>query len=63
MKKNYVVIYLSADGKYYNDFLTSSVSFFDACKNAKKFAKYAGVTIVGVIEEKALSENFISSFS
>lgn len=63
MKRNYVVIYLSADGKYYNDYLVSSVSFSGACKSAKEFSKHAGVTIMGVIEEKTLSQNFISSFS
>lgn len=50
MNINYIVFYFSA------------VSFFfDACKSAKAFSKRAGVIILGVIEEKTLSQNFILS--
>lgn len=63
MKKNYVVFYLSADGAYCDNFTVSAVSFSDACKSARSFSKQSGLSIMGVIEKKNLSRNFITSFS
>lgn len=63
MYKNYVVFYLSADGAYYDNFTVSAVSFSGACKSAKAFSKQSGLSIMGVIEEKTLSQYFISSLS
>lgn len=60
-KKHYFVFYLLADGKYSNSFTISAVSFSDACKNANSFSKQAGVTILGVVEERALSDSSYSS--
>lgn len=58
MKKKYFVICLSADGKHYERFTTSAVSFSGACKTAKLFSKNSGMTIKGIIEEKTLSDSF-----
>ena len=63
MSKNYVVFFISADGSYCDSFTVSATSFFYAYRSAKAFSKQSGLSIMGVVEEKTLSRNFISSFS
>lgn len=59
MKKKYYVIFLTSDGKYYNHSIVSATSFFDACKLAKSFSRETNLTIMGVIEDKTVTDNFI----
>lgn len=57
MKKEYIIICAFVDGKHYMRFTSLSASFSDACKTAKLFSKHSGLTVVGVIEQKILSDN------
>lgn len=58
MKKTYFVIYLTADGKCYNHSTVSAVSFAQVYKDAKSFSKYAGLTLMAIIEKETLLDNF-----
>lgn len=59
MKKKYFVIFLSSDGKYYNHSITLATSFSDAYKRAKSFSRETNLTIMGIIEDKTMTDNFI----
>ena len=59
MKKEYYVIFLTCDGKYYNHSITLATSFSDAYKRAKSFSRETNLTIIGIIEDKAITDNFI----
>ena len=58
MKKKYFVIFLSADGKYYNHSITLAASFADAYRRAMSFSRETHLTIMGIIEDKTLTDNF-----
>ena len=57
MKKEFTIICISADGKHYVRFASLSASFSDACKTAKLFSKYSGLTIVGIVRQNILSDD------
>ena len=59
MKKKYYVIFLTSDGKYYNHSIVLATSFSDACRRAKSLSKEENLTIMGVIEDKTVTDNFI----
>ena len=59
MKNKYFVIFLTSDGKCYNHSIVLATSFFDACKRAKSLSKETNVTIMGVIEDQTITDNFI----
>nr|DAW15121.1 MAG TPA: hypothetical protein [Microviridae sp.] len=59
MKKKYYVISLTSDGKCYNHSIVLATSFFDACKLAKSFSRATNLTIMGIIEDKTVADNFI----
>lgn len=59
MKKKYYVIFLSSDGKYYNHSMMLATSFSDAYKRAKSLSRDANLTIMGIIEDKTVTDNFI----
>ena len=59
MKKKYFVIFLSADGEYYNHSITLATSFSDAYKRAKSLSREMNLTIMGIIEDKTKTDNFI----
>lgn len=59
MKKKYFVIFLSADGKHYNHSIASATSFSDAYKHAKLLSREVNWTIMGIIEDKTVTDNFI----
>nr|DAR43198.1 MAG TPA: hypothetical protein [Microviridae sp.] len=59
MKTKYFVIFLTSDGKYYNHSIVLATSFFDAYKRAKLLSKETNSTIMGVIEDKTVTDNFI----
>lgn len=59
MKKKYFVILLSSDGKYYNHSIVSATSFADAYRHAKSFSRETNLTIMGIIEDKTITDNFI----
>jgi hypothetical protein len=54
MKKDYVIFYASADGKFYDRFVISAISVVDAYKTAKMFCKKSGMTFMGVVEKTSL---------
>lgn len=59
MKTKYYVIFLSSDGKYYSHSMTMATSFFGAYKRAKALSREANLTIMGIIEDKTVTDNFI----
>jgi ABC-type proline/glycine betaine transport system substrate-binding protein len=58
MEKEYFIIYLSVDGKHYNNVTITSKSFSAACKEAASFVKKFGLNLVTVSEKQAFKDNF-----
>lgn len=54
MKKDYVIFYASADGKFYDRSIIPAISVADAYKTAKMFCKKSGLTLMGVVEKTYL---------
>jgi hypothetical protein len=57
MEKEYLIIYLSVDGKYYNHVTITSKSFSAAYKEAASFVKKFGLNLVTVSEKQAFKDN------
>lgn len=57
MEKEYLIIYLSVDGKHYYSVAITSKSFSAAYKEAASFVKKSGLNLVTVSEKKAFKDN------
>nr|DAE90153.1 MAG TPA: hypothetical protein [Microviridae sp.] len=57
MKKDYVIFYISADGKFYDHSIIPAISVADAYKTAKMFCKKSGLTLTGVVEKHTFKDN------
>lgn len=61
MKKEYIVFYLSADGRFHGRTTVLAVSFSSAYKDAKLFSRDSGCTLVGLVERQTFKYNCLIS--
>lgn len=57
MKKEYVIFYLSVDGKYYGHAIIMDISFAGVYKAAKLFCKKSGLNLTGIVEKQTFKDN------